>query len=225
MYEALSAARRLGQVVWLVDVLLLADGIASFFPSPVVHLDEALALSTEHGLQNHACRARLACGRSLVAQGQARESLELLIPGLAEYRSSGGVIGMPLILQCIAQANAMLGQPGEVFDCLAGAGQLIEATEERVFESALHRVRGDLLNAAGDRLAAERNYRQAIAVAERQSAKLLQLIASTNLARLLRDQDTRAEARELLSPVYNWFTEGFDAPDLTDAKALLDELA
>ncbi len=83
---------------------------------------------------------------------------------------------------------------------------------------------GDLLNAAGDRSAAERHYRQAIAVAERQSAKLFQLRASTSLARLWRDQGKRAEARDLLRPIYNWFTEGFDAPDLKDAKALLDEL-
>ena len=73
--------------------------------------------------------------------------------------------------------------------------------------------------------AAERHYRQAIAVAERQSAKLFQLRASISLARLWRDQGKRAEARDLLDPIYNWFTEGFDAPDLKDAKALLDELA
>jgi predicted ATPase len=89
----------------------------------------------------------------------------------------------------------------------------------------LHRVPGDLLYATGDQSAAERHYRQAIAVAERQSAKLLQLKASTSLARLWRDQSKRAEARDMLGPVYNWFTEGFDAPDLKDAKALLDELS
>ena len=89
----------------------------------------------------------------------------------------------------------------------------------------MHRIPGDLLNAKGDRFAAERNYLQAIAVAEGQSAKLLQLRASTSLARLWRDQGRRAEALDLLDPVYNWFTEGFAAADLKDAKALLDELA
>ncbi len=224
MDEALSAARQLGQVVKLVDVLLFAAEFARIFRSPMVHLDEALALSTEHGLQSHACRVRMGRGRSFVAQGQAQEGLDVLIPGLAEVRSSGGVIGTPLMLMWIAQAYGMLGQPAEAFDCLAEAGQLIEATEERVFEFLLHRARGDLLNAAGDRLAAERNYRQAIAVAERQSAKLWQLVASTSLARLWHDQDRRVEARELLRPIYHWFTEGFDAPDLKDTKTLLDEL-
>jgi predicted ATPase len=89
----------------------------------------------------------------------------------------------------------------------------------------LHRVPGDLLNAAGDRSGAERHYRQATEVAERQSAKLLQLKASTSLARLWRDQGKRGEGRDLLDPIYHWFTEGFAAPDLKDAKALLDELA
>ena len=83
---------------------------------------------------------------------------------------------------------------------------------------------GDLLNAAGDRSGAERHYLQAIAVAERQSAKLFQLRASVSLARLWRDQGKRPEARDLVGPIYNWFTEGFDAPDLKDARALLDEL-
>ncbi len=88
-----------------------------------------------------------------------------------------------------------------------------------------NRVPGDLLNATGDKSGAERHYRQAIAVAERQSAKLFQLRASTRLARLWRDQGKRTEARDLLAPIYGWFTEGLDAPVLKEAKALLDELA
>jgi len=83
---------------------------------------------------------------------------------------------------------------------------------------------GDLLNAAGDQSGAEQHYRQAIAVAERQSAKLLQLRVSTSLARLWRDQGKRAEAHDLLAPIYGWFTEGFDAPILQEAKSLLAEL-
>jgi predicted ATPase len=120
----------------------------------------------------------------------------------------------------------MLGQQAEARDCLAEAARIVAATEERSGEAELlHRVPGDLLNAAGDRSGAEQHYRQAIAVAEGQSAKLFQLRASTSLARLWRDQGKRAEARDLLGPIYDWFTEGFDAPDLKDAKALLDELA
>ena len=84
---------------------------------------------------------------------------------------------------------------------------------------------GDLLNAAGDRSGAEHNYRQAVAIAEGQSAKLFQLRASVSLVGLCLDQGKRREARDLFDPIYNWFTEGFEAPDLKDARALLDELA
>jgi predicted ATPase len=130
----------------------------------------------------------------------------------------------PIMLMWAAEAYAMLGQPSEGLDCLDEAAKTIETTEERCHEAELHRVRGDLLNATGNRSAAERYYRQAIAVAKRQSAKLFQLRASTSLARLWRDQGRRTEALDLLGPIYNWFTEGFDAPDLKDAKALLEQL-
>jgi predicted ATPase len=88
----------------------------------------------------------------------------------------------------------------------------------------LHRVRGELLIETGDRMAAEASFRDAIALAGKQGAKLFELRAAASLARLWRDRGKRAEARELLAPVYAGFTEGFDAPDLIDAKALLREL-
>ena len=86
-------------------------------------------------------------------------------------------------------------------------------------------MRGDLLAQTGDRMAAEASYRDAIALAQRQDGKLFELRAATSLARLWCDQGKHADARELLAPVYGWFTEGFDTADLKDAKALLDELA
>src|SRR5438270_925474 len=113
------------------------------------------------------------------------------------YRSCF-TVNTPLVLTWLAEAYAMLGQQSEGLNCLAEAASIIETTEERVHEAELHRLRGDLLNATGDRSAAERSYRQAIAVAERQCAKLLQLRSATSLARLWRDQGRRAEARDLL---------------------------
>jgi predicted ATPase len=132
---------------------------------------------------------------------------------------------MPMLLAWLAEAHARLGQRAEKQNCLAEAARLVETTEERINEAELLRVPGDLLNTAGDRSAAEQHYRQAIAIAEGQGTKLLQLRASTSLARLWRDQGKRTEAHDLLAPIYGWFTEGFDAPVLKEAKALLDELA
>jgi predicted ATPase len=130
----------------------------------------------------------------------------------------------PRLLLSIAESHAMLGQPAEGLNILAEVAQIIEKTEERSDEAELHRMRGDLLTVTGARSAAGQSYHQAIAVAEWQSAKLLQLRASTNLARLWCDQGKRMEAHDLLAPIYDWFTEGFDAPVLKEAKALLDAL-
>ena len=226
MDEALSEARRLGHAHTLAHVLGYANWIDWLTCSPMVHIEECLALSTEHGFPYYLGFALAYRGRSLIALGQAQEGLALLTQGLAELRATGACATTPMLLTWLAEAHAMLGQPAEEQNCLAEAARIIETTEERVGEAELlHRVPGDLLNAAGDRSGAERHYRQAIAVAERQSAKLFQLRASVSLARLWRDQGKRAEARDLLGPIYSWFTEGFDAPDLKDAKALLDELA
>ena len=131
-----------------------------------------------------------------------------------------------LLCTWLAEAHAALGQADEALNCLAEAARFVEATGERVSEAELlHRMRGDLLTAADDPLGAEQEYRQAIAVAGRQNSKLLQLKASVSLARLWRGQDKHSEARDLLGPIYSWFTEGFDAPDLREARTLLDEVA
>jgi predicted ATPase len=88
----------------------------------------------------------------------------------------------------------------------------------------MHRLRGTLLLSMNERAAAEDSFCRAIIVAQQQSAKFLELRAATSLARLWLDQGKRTEARDLLAPIYGWFTEGFDTPVLRDAKALLDEL-
>lgn len=161
----------------------------------------------------------------MIALGQAQEGLGLLKQAQAELRAIGCTIGMPMLLMWLAEAHAALGQSAEERNCLTEAAKLIETTDERAYEAEWHRVSGDLRTGAGDQSRAEQHYRQAIAVAERQSAKLFQLRASSGLARLWRDQGRKMAARDLLAPVYGWFTEGFDVPVLQEAKALLDELA
>jgi predicted ATPase len=142
---------------------------------------------------------------------------------LAAYRATGAIID-PHALVLLAEAYAKVGRPVEGLNYLNEAAQIIETTDERNSEADLHRLRGDLLNAVGDRAAAEQSYRHVHAVAKRQSARTVELRAATSLARLWRDQGKYTEARDLLGPIYGWFTEGFDTPVLQDAKALLDEL-
>jgi predicted ATPase len=129
------------------------------------------------------------------------------------------------MLTRLAETYARVGQLSEGLSCLADARQMIERTAAQYAEADVYRLRGDIPNIMGDRAAAEQSYHQALAVAERQSAKLFELRAATNLARLWCDQGKRTEAHDLLAPIYAWFTEGFDTPVLQDAKALLDELA
>ena len=117
-----------------------------------------------------------------------------------------------------------MGKPGEGLNCLTQAAEIIEATDERYREAEMHRLRGDALNVTGDHDEAERSYRQALAIARQQGAKLFELRASISLAALWCTQHRRDEARDLLAPVYGWFTEGFEARDVMAAKALLEEL-
>src|SRR5260370_19124972 len=113
------------------------------------HAEELLALSTEHGFPLWLGWAIAYRGRSLTALGQAQEGLALLTQGLAAIRATGAVVHTPLLLIWLAEAHAMLGQPGEGLNCLAEAAQIIATTEERYAEAELHRVRGDVLNAPG----------------------------------------------------------------------------
>jgi tetratricopeptide (TPR) repeat protein len=210
-------------------IVIGTEGAVSTFldhltSSPMVYVEELLALATEHRFPFYLGLGLAFRGRSLTTCGQVQEGLALLARGLAELRAVGAVTNASLLFTWLAEAYAELDQPDEEQRCLAEAARVVETNEERVYEAELLRLRGDLLNAAGDQFGAEQRYRQAIAVAERQSAKLFQLRASISLTRLWRDQGRRTEAYDLLGAIYNWFIEGFDAPVLKEAKALLDEL-
>jgi class 3 adenylate cyclase/tetratricopeptide (TPR) repeat protein len=226
--EALRNARQRGHVYTLALLLSWTAWIESAVRSPHEaqrHIEEALALSTEHGFPLLLAHGIVSRGWGLTALGQAQEGLALITKGLSICRATGAVAHTPSMLEGLGEAYARLGQPVEGLNCLAEAAQIIEATDERIEEADVYRVRGDLLNAIGDPSGAEHSYQQAIAVAQRQSAKLFELRAATGLARLWSDQGKRTEARDLLAPIYGWFTEGFDTPVLEDAKALLGQLA
>jgi class 3 adenylate cyclase/tetratricopeptide (TPR) repeat protein len=224
--EALAEARRLKHAHTLADVLLSASPVERIAGSPEMqqHAEELLVLSTERGLPLNLGWATAYRGASLIALGQGQEGLSLITQGMAGIRATGAVTGTPNMLMMLAGAYARLGKPVDGLNCLAEAAEIIETTDERYGEAELHRLRGDLLNATAGPSAAERSYHQAIAVAKPQGARLFELRASVSLARLWCKQDRRGEAHNLLAPIYGWFTEGFDAPDLKVAKALLDSL-
>jgi tetratricopeptide (TPR) repeat protein len=223
--EALSEARRLKHAHTLAIVLLCTNAVESITRPPALWCSgELMALSIEHGFPFFLGWATTWRGWSLTALGRAQEGLPQLREGLSMIRATGTVFGTPGILISLAAACASTGGPIEGLNYLAEAARIIETTEERVVEPLLHRVRGELFNATGNQTAAELSYHQALAIAARQSAKVFELGAATSLARLWRDQGKRTEARDLLAPIYDWFTEGFDTPVLKEAKALLEQL-
>ena len=131
---------------------------------------------------------------------------------------------MPYYIALLARACELGGQIEEAVTRLDDALQIVERTGERWFVAELYRQKGELLLRQGHSEAAEELYRKALSIAERQEAKLWELRAAVSLTRLRRDQGRCAEARDLLAPVYDWFTEGFNTADLKEAKGLLDEL-
>ena len=163
-------------------------------------------------------------GWCLGAVGQAAEGIPLLLQGIAIRRAAGSNLLLAFYLTTLAEAYAMAAQPEEGLNWLVEAAKIMETTSDCWAEAEMHRMRGALLLSMHERAAAEKSYGQALEVARRQSAKFWELRAATSLARLWRDQGKERHARELLAPVYSWFTEGFDTLDLKEAKALLDEL-
>ena len=140
-------------------------------------------------------------------------------------RNTGLVLRMPWRLITFADACRMAGQWQAALGHLAEAHRLAEETGNRCYQAETLRLRGEVLLAIGDHPGAEASYGESLALARRQNAKLWELRTAMSLARLRCDQGKRAEARDLLAPVYDWFSEGFGTPVLQEAKTLLDALA
>jgi class 3 adenylate cyclase/predicted ATPase len=227
-HEAESLARRTGHAYTMACALSWAaiGNCVAGLPGDAKRLsEEAVALSNEHGFPAWEAVGKIILGWALTELTTAREGLGVITEGLSIFRGTGMDYYMGLWLRLHAEVHARLGSPTEALTCLDEAQRFVETTDERRDDAELNRLRGDLLVSAGDRGAAEQCYHQALAIARRQSVKLFELRAAISLAGLWRDQGKRTEARDLLAPVYGWFTEGFDTPVLQDAKKLVDQLA
>ncbi|HXW30932.1 MAG TPA: adenylate cyclase, partial [Xanthobacteraceae bacterium] len=147
--------------------------------------------------------------------------------GITSLRSTGAALYEPWHLWYLAMAHAELGQPDDARRCIDDAIEKVERSKEKWCEAEVHRVAGEiaLKSPEPDVEKAETYFERALAVARQQQTKSWELRAAMSMARLWRSQGKPQQARELLAPVYGWFTEGFDTRDLKEAKALLDELA
>ena len=185
---------------------------------------ELVAVAIEQGFPLYRAWGTIQRGWVKVKNGDVAEGISLLRSGSAAWPAAGGEGWMPHWLALLARACEIAGQIEEGLTLLDDALQIVERTGERWFAAELYRHKGQLLLRQAQPEAAEELYLKALSIAVEQDAKLWELRAAASLARLRRDQGRRVEARDLLAPVYGWFTEGFDTPDLKEAKALLDEL-
>jgi len=189
--------------------------------------DALIALSTEQGFPYWLPYGTTLRGWALTAQGEGTEGIAQINQGLAARRAMGAELHRPYFLSLLADAYGEAVQVEEGLTVLVEALALVESTGERNWEAELHRRKGELLlMKQGQKVGeAEECFRKALDTARRQQAKSLELRAAMSLSRLWRQEGKGKDARELLAPLYGWFTEGFDTADLKEAKALVEELA
>jgi predicted ATPase len=229
--HALGDAREIGQAATFLFALGGAGAwilmLCGNYAAATAQADELVALAVEKGAVQWKALGILDQGRLLLLTGKASDAVQMMSSGIAGFRSTGSTTWMPWQLSFLASAYAELGQFDEAWRYINEAMTAVETTKERWCEAELNRVAGEiaLMLPEPDAAKAQAYFERALAVARQQQAKSWELRASMSLARLWRDQGKVQQARELLAPVYGWFTEGFDTRDLRDAKALLEELA
>jgi predicted ATPase len=187
---------------------------------------EAISITREHRLPQWLALGERSKGWAMHRLGDFAAGLDLQQTGVRRWYETGAVLHTTHCEVSLAECLLREGQIAPVRARLAAARTHRENYGEAYLDAEIHRLEALLLLQGGSPIASvEKKLRDALSVARAQEAHLLELRAATSLARLWGDQGRRGEARELLAPVYGWFTEGFDTADLTDAKQLLDELA
>jgi predicted ATPase len=196
-------------------------------PAVQAQAEATIALATEQGSPFRIAQGTSMRGWALAMQGQGEEGSTQIRRGIAAWQASGAAFHIPYLYTLLAEVCDHLGHPEDGLQALAEAHTMVEQHEERWWEAEISRLRGVLfLRQPGiPQAETEAWLQRALDVARHQEAKSLELRAAMSLARLWQQQGKQAEARELLAPIYGWFTEGFDTADLQEAKALLEEFA
>ena len=227
--RAVKNARETGQATTLMYALYFAGDshmCCGNYTAAHAQVDELIALADERGAAYWKALGTAVRGWLFAVTGKASDAVWAITSGLTSLRSTGATLYEPRHQSFLAMAYAELGQPDDAWRCIDDAIDKVEKSKEKWCEAEVHRISGEIalksLTPGPEK--AEAYFDRALAVARRQQAKSWELRAAMSMARLWRDQGKRDEARELLAPVYGWFTEGFDTRDLKEAKALLDEL-
>jgi predicted ATPase len=227
--EALKNARETGQAATLLFALgwtAVPLTLCRTYWRATALAEELYALADEKDAPPWKANGSMNQGVLFALTGNASNAIQMISSGITALRPTGVTLGMPWWLLHLAIAHIDLHQFDDAWRYIGEAMSVTEATKERWSEAEVDRIAGEiaLRSLKPDTAKAQAYFEHALAVARQQQAKSWELRAAMSLARLWRDQGKVQQARELLAPVYGWFTEGFDTRDLKDAKALLEEL-
>jgi len=227
--RALALSRQLGHAHTLATAFGHAAR-AAVFARDVAAADacsnESIGLASEHGFAQWAAFGRILQGWADAQRGEATTGIARIRDSMAAAEATGVRLFTPFHLILLAEALAFAGKIEEALATLENALAKAAVSGERGWNAEIHRLRGELTGRLPypDPAKAEDSFRTALGIAREQGTRGYELRAATSLARLWGKQGRQGEARDLLAPLYGWFTEGFDTADLKEAKRLLDEL-
>jgi class 3 adenylate cyclase/predicted ATPase len=225
--DALALAERIAHPFTLAFALLGSSQVYLNRREPeraLRQLDAAEALAAEQRLSLISEPGMLR-GAALLEQGAVDEAIARIREGVAKWTGLGRTVNLPFGLASLAEGLARRGDRAAALAALREGLEIADATGEHKWDAELHRFTGTVLLAENKLDEGQASLQRAIRIAQVQQAKSLELRAARDLAQLWGEQGRRTEARDLVAPVYSWFTEGFDTADLKEAKALLDQLA
>jgi predicted ATPase len=230
--QSLRNARQIGQAASLMFAFFFATTLyilCGNYSAATALTEELVVLAKEKSSLHWKAFGLVSAGYLSSLMGKPSEAVQQITSGLSQFQAMGGKLWAPLFSSALASASVAAGHLDNAWRCIAETITDVETTQQRWCEAEVNRIAGEiaLKSPMPDAGKAEAYFERALAVARQQQAKSWELRVAMSLARLWRDQDKdkMQQARELLAPVYGWFTEGFDTRDLKEAKALLEELA
>lgn len=225
--KAITLARQLDHVNTFGYVLSFGQLVSQMARnvSQVEKLAEiVISYAKEHKLALYLGASTMMQGWALINRGEAAESVSRVSNGLAAWRATGANLFVSQFQAYLVEGYLALGQIKDGLETVQDILSFVKESDEHYWEAEIYRLQGELQRRQGQETKAETGFQQAIAVAQQQNAKSLELRASVSLARLYQQRGKRIEAYHMLAEIFNWFTEGFDTVDLKEARALLEEL-
>ena len=225
--KALADAERLSDPfihAFILSTASVLHLLRNQFSQAITCADACWAICVEHGFPQWAAQSKIVRARARGALGRAGDGIAEMEQGFADWQALGGKLVTARFRVWLAEACLEAGQVAGGLDWIKAAAEHVRAYDERDHEAEMHRVHGELLLARATTGEAEEYLRRSIEIARRQKAKSFELRTAIVLTQHWQGEGRRRAARDLLAPIFGWFSEGFETPDLQKAKALLHEL-